>query len=48
MSVGYIGSDDIAKKKFDSDMKRLLEITEMMNLNAINGFDSVSVLDSVF
>ena len=29
-------------------MKRLLEITEMMNLNAINGFDSVAVIDSVF
>ena len=48
MSLGYVSEGEAAKNEFDMDMKRLLEVSEMLNSGLINIYGDESVVESLF
>ena len=48
MSLGYVSEGEAAKNEFDMDMKRLLEVSEMLNSGIININGDESVVESLF
>jgi hypothetical protein len=48
VSLGYTSEGEAAKREFEMDMKRLLEVSEMLNSGLINIYGDETVVESLF